>query len=409
MTICTVFRISWPILALAYAASPAIAAPAATAFKIPADYLREPDTIPPFWLSTVDEVAAFLASRVRTGKVEVIGTSAGGRPIRAVAYGRPRQGRGTSTFSGSLGFRNVRAYRGPDHAKTVYWAMAAVHGGEFDAIVGVVNLLSVLESGKDLRGKAWPGISAAAAKLDRLVLIPIVNPDGRARVPLRMEAHREGGTGYAVHEYLNTGANADGTLLGWPQVKEFIPLDFARTAFPGGYPNDAGVNLQHDDFLGRRQPETQALFDLAARERPDLILNLHTGVGLNDYFMRVHRPLGEPALGPIFDAFYQQVHTGLALAGLQSTRDPAIEANPGRAPQGAYNLDTALNLHCGALSIVVESPSHGYSGTNRARQPAGQTPDTILDAQLVLHEEAMKFLAATGGRARWTPGPPNPK
>jgi hypothetical protein len=407
MTLRLVTRLLFSLLALAFAAPRILAASTRTPFRIPADYLREPDTIPPFWVSTVDEVSAFLTSRVRTGKIEIIGTSAGGLPIRAVAYGQPRQGRGTSTFSGSLGFRNVRAYRGPDHEKTVYWAMAAVHGGEFDAIVGIVNLLSVIETGKDLRGKAWPGIAAAAAKLDRLMLIPILNPDGRARIPLRMAAHREGAAGQAVQEYLNTGANADGTLLGWPQVKEFIPLDFARTAFPGGYPNDAGVNIQHDDFFGRRQPETQALFDLAARERPDLVLNLHTGVGLNDYFMRVHRPLGEPALGPIFDAFFRQVHTGLALAGLQSTRDPAIEANPKRAPQGAYNLDTALNFHCGALSIVVESPSHGFSGNNRAREPARQTPDTILDAQLVLHEEAMKFLVATGGRARWTPGLPD--
>jgi hypothetical protein len=30
--------------------------------------------------------------------------------------------------------------------------MACVHGGEFEGIVGVVNLLSVLETGKDLRG-----------------------------------------------------------------------------------------------------------------------------------------------------------------------------------------------------------------------------------------------------------------
>ena len=386
-----------------------LAVPEPRQFRFPDGYLREPEVIPPFWVSTLDEVAAFLERRIRVGHVEAIGTSAGGRPIRAVVYGRPRQGRGTTTFSGSLGYGNVRAYRGPDHEKTVYLAMAAVHGGEFDPIVGIVNLLSVLETGKDLRGKEWPEITAAAAKLGRLILIPIVNQDGRARIPLRMEAHREGAAGYVVHEYLNTGGNPDGTLLGWPQVKEFIPLDFARTAFPGGYPNDAGVNLQHDDFLGRRQPETQALFDLAARERPDLILNLHTGVGTNDYFMRVHRPAGEPALVPTFEAFFKRVHTGLALNGLQSTKDPKVEANPARAPQGAYNLDTALNFHCGALSMTIESPSHGYSGKNRAGEPARQTPDTILDAQLVCHQEAMKFLVETGGRARWTPAPPYAK
>ena len=50
-----------------------------------------------------------------------------------------------------------------------------------------------------------------------------------------------------------------------------------KTQFPGGYPNDAGVNIQHDDFFGARQPETQAQFDLVARERPDLTMNMHTG------------------------------------------------------------------------------------------------------------------------------------
>ncbi len=397
------------VLSLLVVSSPAQTAPETRAFRIPADYLREPKAIPAFWVSTVDEVTAYLEGRVRTGKVEIIGTSAGGRPIRAVAYGQPRQGKGTSTFSGSLGYGNVRAYRGPDHEKTVYLAMAAVHGGEFDGIVGIVNLLSVLETGKDLRGREWPNITTTAAKLDRLILIPIVNPDGRARIPLRMEAHREGAAGYTIHEFLNTGANADGTLLGWPQVKEHIPLDFSRTAFPGGYPNDAGVNIQHDDFLGQRQPETQALFNLAARERPDLILNLHTGVGMNDYFMRTHRPLGEPALGPTFEMFFKRVHTGLALAGLQSTRDPSVEANRDRAPRATYNLDSALNFHCGALSITVESPSHGHSGKNRNGEPARQTPDTILDAQLVCHQEAMKFLLETGGRARWTTKAPNAK
>ena len=49
-----------------------------------------------------------------------------------------------------------------------------------------MNLISVLETGKDLRGKPWPEITAAAAKLDRIILIPITNVDGRARVPYRM-------------------------------------------------------------------------------------------------------------------------------------------------------------------------------------------------------------------------------
>lgn len=366
-------------------------------FQIPEDYLREEENIPSFWITTVDDVFKFLKKHVHKGQVEVIGTSAGGRPIRAVVYGQPRHGKGTTTFSGSLGFGNLRAYRGPDDEKTVYMGMSAVHGGEFEGIVGTVNLISVIETGKDLRGKEWPEITAAAAKIDRLILIPIMNPDGRARIPLRMELYTE--TSNIVHEYLNTGGKPDGTLIGWPQVKEFIPLDFTTTSFPGGYPNDAGVNIQHDDFIGKRQPETLALFDLAERERPDLIINMHTGA----VYMQMHRPFGEPVLGPAFDTLYNFVHTGLALHGLQYSKDPKIATDLSRVRMSVYNLDGALNLHCGALSVLVESPSHGFSGKNEAGEIVLQTPDMLLDAQLICHQEAMRFLVETGGRSVWTP------
>jgi hypothetical protein len=276
--------------------------------------------------------------------------------------------------------------------------MAAVHGGEFEGIVGMVNLINVMETGKDLRGKEWSAITAAASRLDRIILIPIMNMDGRARIPLRMEAYRD--TDYTVPEFLNTGGRPDGTITGWPQVKEFIPADFKRPGFPGGYPNDAGVNFQHDDFFGHRQPETGALFDLTAREKPDLIINMHTGA----VYMRMDRPMGEPALLPAFDTLFRYVHSELALNGLQYTRDPKFEGNPSRASTGVYNLDGALNLHCGALSVVVESPSHAFSGINEGGKPVIESPEMLLDGELICHQQAMKFLADTGGRSKWTPG-----
>src|SRR5687767_826232 len=137
-------------------------------FPIRPDYLREHTSIPAFWLSSVEEVTRFLGRRIAKGKPAVIGTTAGGRPMRAALYGEPRRGRGTSTFSGALGDGDVRAWIGPDYERKVYFAMAAVHGGEFEGIVGAVNLLSVLESGRDLRGREWPEITAAASRLDRI-------------------------------------------------------------------------------------------------------------------------------------------------------------------------------------------------------------------------------------------------
>ena len=367
---------------------------------VPADFLRQPDQIPEFWIGSVDEVNRFLSTGIHKGNVTVLGATAGGQAIRMVAYGTPRQGKGTSTFSGSLGFGDARVYFGPDYGKKVYMTMGGVHGGEFEGIVGIVNLLSVLETGQDLRGRKWPEITEAAKALDRIVLVPIVNLDGRARIPLRMMAHR--GKDFFVHEYWNTGGRLDGKLLGWPQVKEFIPLDFTKTQFPGGYPNDAGVNVQHDDFLSsRRQPETQALLELTASERPDLILNMHTGA----QFIQPLRPFVEPVLMPTWEALYRQVRTRLALEGLQASSDPAKVADPARERMSPYNLDTALNLNCGALSFVVESPSHNFSTSTREGKSFVHTPDELVTAQLLTHLEAMKFLAQTGGRARWTAKP----
>ncbi len=368
---------------------------------IPAKYLQEADDIPAFWISSVDDVHNFLKTHVKKGHVEEIGRSAGNRPILAVTYGSARQGKGTSTFSGSLGFFDIRAYLGPDHAKKVFMGMGAVHGGEFEGIVGIVNLISVLETGRDLRGRAWPELTAAAARLDRIVLIPIVNVDGRARIPLRMEPFND--TDKGIHEYFNTGCWADGNHIGWPTIKEFIPLDFKRTQFPGGYPNDAGVNLQHDDFLGARQPETQALLNLTARERPDLSFNMHTGAPPENYFVRMHWPAMETKLDPVYVELYREVHTALTNAGLQDTKDPAIEAaKPGHG-NALLALDTVLNMNCGVLGVLIEAPSHSFAGRNRKGVPVRHTPDMLVDSQLVAFQAGFKFLADRGGRVQWAP------
>jgi hypothetical protein len=116
------------------------------------------------------------------------------------------------------------------------------------------------------------------------------------------------------------------------------------------------------------------------------------------------RPLGEPALHPAFDTLFKYVHSELAVNGLQESNDPAIEGNPARATTGVYNIDGALNWHCGALSAVVESPSHAFSSNNATRKAKIESPDNLLNAQLICHQQAMKFLAKTGGRSKWLPG-----
>jgi hypothetical protein len=260
----------------------------------------------------------------------------------------------------------------------------------------MVNLITILETGKDLRGKAWPEITEHAAKIDRIIIIPIVNPDGRARIPMRMAKHR--GTDGTISQYFNTGGYPDGTIIGYPQVKEFVPLDLSRSVYPGGYTNDAGVNLVHDDFMGQKQPETQALFDLAARERPDLIINMHTGA----VYLNLYRPVCEAVMSPVFDSLYVYVHRRLTTENLQATRD-LERIRPERVGGFPFNLDAALNFHCGALSVCVESPGHSASAQLSSGAVVTHTPEMLLDAQLVCHQESMRFLADTGGRSKWTP------
>ncbi len=118
------------------------------------------------------------------------------------------------------------------------------------------------------------------------------------------------------------------------------------------------------------------------------------------------RPFLEPALTPAFDALYRRVQSRLAAANFEESGDLQAEGNPEQMKTPSpYNLDTALNLHSGALSVVIESPSHAASTATRAGKPVVFTPDDLVDIQLLCHQEAMKFLAETGGRSKWLPPP----
>mgnify|MGYP001160542847 CR=1 FL=1 len=372
-------------------------------FNIPEAYLQEAENIPPFWIASINEVDEYLKKNIRKGTYETIGTSAGGRPIQAVFYGRPRQGGGTTTYSGAVSIGNLEAYRGPDHENTVYLGLGGVHGIELEGIMGTINLISVFETGKDLNGQEWPEIVSMLDSIDRIVLVPLVNPDGRARLPIRMESHKGyGGDAYLAHEYLNTGGRDGGKLIGWPNVKEYIPMDFSMFEFPGGYPNDNGVNIMHDNFLGKVQPETQMLYDLTEKEKPDLVMNMHTGVPMDNYFMQVLLPNCEIGLVPVWRDLYTSIHTKLTEEKLKKTEDLAIETD-GKDANGiaGFNLNSALNSHCGALCVTVENTSHGYSGMYDNGDPVLRTPQDILRSELVAHQEAMKFLFRTGGRSQW--------
>jgi hypothetical protein len=225
------------------------------------------------------------------------------------------------------------------------------------------------------------------------------NPDARARIPTRMLPFT--GNNRAA-SYIGVGAWADGSPLGWPTNKEFAPVDFGRLQFAGGYFNDAGVNCQHDDFLGTMQPETRALLNLCARERPDLTLNLHTGVSQDDYFLVVTNSDIGSVLMPAWTELHRRVHSALAVAGHRSTTDPAVESNVALTSSFGQNLNTALNLHSGTLCVMIESPSVAFAGKRRDGSPAPSDAQGVLDAHVVMFTAAFDYVADTGGLPAWT-------
>ena len=375
-------------------------------YDVPAEYLEEREDIPDFWVATTAEIEQYIKNNVKKGSWEILGESAGGRPLYAVTYGTPRKGKGTSTYSGASSVRKIGAYRGEDNDKKVYMAIAGVHGFELEGIVGAMNLISVLETGYDMSGGGWPEITALMDSLDRIVIVPLCNPDGRDRLPIKMEKFRgHEPDAYHVHEYLNTGGCDGGKLIGWPDCKEYVPMPFDKFEFPGTYPNDNGYNLMHDNFFGQMQPETRILCDLAEREKPDVLTNMHTGVSRDNYFMEVLSPsVGAyaPMLLKVWEDFYRDAHTALTLKGLKKTMDLEKETTP-RPVSGAgnLNLSSVLSFHCGALVVTVEDGSHGYTGVYDDGTPVEHTPEKILNSELTLHQAAMKFLHERGGVSQW--------
>jgi beta-glucuronidase len=375
-----------------------------TAF--PDGYLDQADSIPPFWVTTVDEVNEFIRTRVHKGQKELLGYSAGGRPIWGVTYGTARKNDGTTTYSGSLSVKKLSAYRGTDSDKKVFMAFGAVHGFEIEPIVGIINLISVFETGKDLNGNEWPQIVSMLDSLDRIVLVPLVNQDGRVRVPVRMEKFRgsEPGANH-VHEWLTTGGYADGRLLGWPDCKEYIPLQFTEDIFPGGYPNDNGVNIMHDDFLGSNvQPETRVLLDLAGREKPDLILNMHCGVTRKNPYLKIFNPTkhdSDPMMHAIADSLRMSVYSAMIPKGYNRVKDLKELSTIKRSYSARVNLNTMLINHTGALCATIESPHHGWTGVDPDGTVVNNSPERILEMHMILFLESMRYLSRSGGMEQW--------
>ncbi len=230
-------------------------------------------SIPEYWKTTLADVEA-TAALCKRGKVRHIADSAGGRKIYSFEYGCSNLKRGLSdNCSTALGAGDIRAYAdktGEDYIPTVF-LVGCVHGGEFEGTSALLNLIKLIETETDYKNERDDTLRELAMKA-HLIIIPIANPDGRSHIPFNTFVGRT----FKELRYYNQGTWKDGTLCGWPECKKVHPIkDYVDHL--GGYFNDDGINMMHEDFFGKVSNETRAILEICKAEAPDFSVLFHGG------------------------------------------------------------------------------------------------------------------------------------
>jgi hypothetical protein len=305
------------------------------------------DSVYPFWKTKPEQVWEMLHS-LKKGQVHTLCTSAGGHEIPYVTYGEKEDYRGTANYNSACGARNPRYYADRNGKRPTLMIVGATHAQELEGVAGLMNLFSLLETGRDLRGMEVPSLLQAwEAFGGRLVIVPIYNMDGRMRCEpdSMLEEPPES------LRYHGQGTWKDGSLCGWPDCKMIHPLKDA-VDFLGAYYNDDGVNLMHDDQFCPMAEETKAILKLAREEAPECIIGLHGGSNSTNMLL-------QPDYVPDY------IHRGVyllaqAVAELQTANGLKTYVVPERQklevfPPPSFNLTSAFHHVCGALTSTYES------------------------------------------------------
>ena len=337
--------------------------------------------VPTWWTSHATQISAFLKRRVDPRCLQTLAVSPGHRAVKYAAYGTAEPHlRGSSNFNSAVGAGDSAAYfRRQSRRSPCLLILAGVHGAEVEGMIGALSILSIIETGKDLRGRAHPAFAAKLQQL-RLLVIPLANPDGRARVPYA------GWVGLPAAEMhrVNQGTRRDGTIYNWPDCKKIHPMR-GDVGFLGGYFDDDGVNLMHDEWSAPMSATTKNLLKLVRDEAPDVVLNCHSYDGIPVMLPLAYAPAAVERKIKDFTASY---YHRLDRAGIshKSALPKPLSQEPVSAPPQSLNL-TSMLYHVGAaLPMTFESP-HGLID-----QPGRFSYRQILDLHHLLVETATDWL-----------------
>ena len=338
-------------------------------------------SLPAFWKSDLATLEN-LARTVKKAEVGEITRSAGGRPVWAFRYGERQEVVSRANYNSACGAGDFGSYLDKTGKKPVVMIVGGVHAGETEGIMSLHNWISLLETGRDLAGKPDPG-AAEAAEGVRLVIVPIANPDGRAR----MVPDAVFGMTRAELEYWAQGTWKDGSLCKWPDCKKVHPIK-DHVEFLGSYFNDDGINLMHDQFFKPMAPETQALMDLAMEEYADFILLLHGGSNSKNMLLNTcYAPVEH---NEALRSLAELCHAKAEPEGLVF-QIPEVPAGPptgkGKGAPPSFNLTSALHHATGAIAALFESNEHIID-----MEGIKFTHEQIYRSHCILFEETLRYM-----------------
>ncbi len=332
--------------------------------------------LPRFWIADVRDLSDRFA-KLKRGRVTTIAKTPGGRPLHLITYGRREPLRRRANFNSAVGGRDPSAYMDKSTRKSpVVFFVGPVHGHEVEGLTGLVNLIEVMETGRDLRGRPQTELRNLGRQC-RLLILPAGNPDGIARFEPRA-AH---GMSLEEFQFWGMGTWSDDRIAVWPTSKRQHPRLGKEIGFLGCYFNDAGINPMHDEFFAPMGPEAPAILRVARDEGPDLAVSLHSH-GSRPTILR-------PAYVPL--EIQQEILTLaeahnalLAARNLPHGGVFAPQPEQGEIP-APFNLVSALYHVSGAAAFTHECP-HGIAGDKMCQVSLQQ----ILDVQLALYEAMLR-------------------
>ena len=332
-------------------------------------------------LAAIDEEV----KNVKKGQVEVIARSPGGWPVYAVYYGVKEEFHSRANYHSAVAARDHSCYVKRDSSsKPVLFFLGPVHGQEGEGIVGLVNLLHIVESGTDYRGREWNSLKSKFERC-RVIIVPCGNPDGRRRCPYDTFV----GLPVRIMTKYGQGTRKDGTLWGWPGAKSLHPMK-GEVGILGAYFNDDGINMMHDDFFSPMAEETRAILDIARSEAPEITVSLHsfelTSRIIPTHYVPWFMKERIDDLTRQLNSCYKE--NSLPWIPDSHIRGPSVE-DKSYPPVTSFNLVSALHHISGTMAFVFEC-SHGTLSEE------GTGPDVsygdILDMQLILYEKMFDYI-----------------